>query len=307
MSVRWRGVIPAITTPFDVDLAVDHAFLAQHAQAMVDAGCSAIVAGGSLGEAAVLSDFEKLDVLRTLVAAVGERVGVVAGVAAAATHPAVTFAQDAAAAGAAGLMVLPPYVYRGDDREMQAHVSAVIGATDLPCMLYNNPIAYGTDFLPAQIAALAEEHGNLVAVKESSTDVRRSTAIRALTADRLELLVGVDDAIVEGVAAGARGWIAGLVNAFPLESVALLELARRGDARRAHELYRWFLPLLRLDTVPKFVQLIKRVQARVGAGSDRVRPPRLPLTPDEAREVDALVERVLAGRPALDAWGVLSS
>jgi dihydrodipicolinate synthase/N-acetylneuraminate lyase len=178
-------------------------------------------------------------------------------------------------------------------------VAAVIAATDLPCLLYNNPVAYRTDFTPDQIAELAREHSNLAAVKESSTDVRRVTAIRALLGDRLEVLVGVDDLVVEGIEAGAVGWIAGLANALPIESVALYRLAREGRKEEALELYRWFLPLLRMDTVPKFVQLIKLVQERVGRGSARVRPPRLPLEGQELSEALATIEQALAARPRL--------
>jgi 4-hydroxy-tetrahydrodipicolinate synthase len=198
-------------------------------------------------------------------------------------------------------MVLPPYVYSTDWREMKAHVAAVLRATALPCMLYNNPVAYGTDFLPEHIAELAAEFANLRAVKESSTDVRRLTAIRALVGDRLELLVGVDDAIVEGVAAGAVGWIAGLVNAFPAESVALFRAAREGRHAEVEALYRWFLPLLRMDTVPKFVQLIKLAQEKVGRGSSRTRPPRLALDGEERRTAERALDQALAARPRIPA------
>ncbi len=194
-------------------------------------------------------------------------------------------------------MVLPPYVYQGDWAETQAHVGAVIDATPLSCILYNNPIAYGTDFLPEQIRALAERHANLHAVKESSGDVRRVTAIRALLGDRLAIFVGLDDAIVEGVAAGARGWVAGLVNALPEESVLLFEHARAGRAAETRRLYEWFLPLLRLDTVPKFVQLIKLVQAEVGLGGERVRAPRLPIAGAEREMALAMIRERLASRP----------
>lgn len=299
MRVNWHGVLPAITTPFTPDLEVDHAFLAEHASWMVDAGCVAVVPGGSLGEAATLRTSEKLDIIKTLVTAHGERAPVVAGVAALSTADAVDFVRQAEKAGARGFMVLPPYVYLGDEREMHNHVATIMRATDLPCMLYNNPIAYGTDFKPEQIAVLAEQHANLEAVKESSSDIRRVTAIKALIGDRLNLLVGVDDAIVEGVAAGAVGWIAGLVNAFPRESVVLFELARQGRHTEAAELYRWFLPLLRLDIGIKFVQLIKLAQERVGRGSARVRPPRLEVTGEELRRAEAVIERALAGRPML--------
>jgi len=168
-------------------------------------------------------------------------------------------------------------------------------------MLYNNPVAYGTDFLPDQIAELASDHPNLHAVKESSTDVRRITAIRTLIGDRLRIFVGVDDAIVEGIAAGATGWIAGLVSAFPAESVALFEDAVRGNSQDTFDLYRWFLPLLRMDTVPKFVQLIKLVQQETGRGNSRVRPPRLELTGSELDTALSTIREALANRPAVAA------
>jgi 4-hydroxy-tetrahydrodipicolinate synthase len=224
-------------------------------------------------------------------------VPVVPGIAALSTAEAVQRARTAADLGCRGLMVLPPYVYSGDAREMAAHVSAVIAATPLPCLLYNNPVAYRTDFAPEVAAELAARHPNLAAVKESSTDVRRITALRARLGDRLALTVGVDDLVVEGVAAGAVGWIAGLVNALPQESVALFAGARAG--RDVSALYHWFLPLLRLDTVPKFVQLIKLVQERAGLGSERVRPPRLVLDGAEREEVLRLVDAALAARPAV--------
>lgn len=301
VTVNWQGVLPAITTPFNADLTVDHGFLAQHACWLVDSGSIGLVPAGSLGESATLSGDEKRAVLETCVRAVGERVPVVPGIAALSTTEAVRLARDAAAIGCRGLMVLPPYVYSSDWREMKAHMEAVIAATDLPCLLYNNPVAYRTDFLPEQIAELASEHPNLQAVKESSTDVRRVTAIRALLGDRLEVLVGVDDAIVEGIDAGAVGWIAGLVNALPRESVALHRLAREGKKQEAEALYRWFLPLLRMDTVPKFVQLIKLVQERVSMGTELVRPPRLPVAGDERTRALELIDHALATRPVLEA------
>jgi 1-pyrroline-4-hydroxy-2-carboxylate deaminase len=298
--VNWKGVIPAITTPFGAELRVDHGFLAEHARWLVDSGCTGLVPLGSLGEGATLSAAEKRQVLETCVRAVGERVPVVAGIAALSTAEAATLAQDARQIGCAGLMVLPPYVYSSDWREMRAHVAAVLDATELPCLLYNNPVAYRTDFTPEQVAELAMAHPNLEAVKESSTDVRRVTGIRALVGDRLDVLVGVDDAIVEGIAAGATGWIAGLVNAFPVESVALYQLARDGRREEAEALYRWFLPLLRMDTVPKFVQLIKLAQEQVGRGSERVRPPRLSLDGAERKEALAVIAQALAARPAAE-------
>ena len=294
--MQWTGVIPAMTTAFNADYTVDHAFVAQHGRWLVENGCNGVVALGSLGESATLAFEEKVAILKTLVAALDGR-PVVAGIASLATAEAVALARAAAAAGCSGLMVLPPYVYTSDWREMKAHVTAVIRATNLSCMLYNNPVSYKTDYLPAQIAELAAENDNLAAVKESSTDVRRVTALRALIADRLALLVGVDDAIVEGIRAGATGWIAGLVNAFPRESVALYQYAAQGKLKPAEELYRWFLPLLRMDTVPKFVQLIKLVQQETGMGHERVRPPRLIMAGAERKAALATLQTALATRP----------
>jgi dihydrodipicolinate synthase/N-acetylneuraminate lyase len=298
-ATMWHGVLPAITTPFTADDQVDHAFLATHAKQMIDAGCRGIVPLGSLGEAATLSFDEKLDILRTLVKALDGRAPVIPGIASLSTREAVKLAKEAKAIGCGGLMVLPPYVYSTDWREMGAHVRAIIAATDLPCMLYNNPVAYKTDFSPAQIAELAQEFSHLQAVKESSGDVRRFAGIRALLGDRLQLLVGMDDAIVEGVAMGAVGWIAGLVNAYPKESVKLYELARDGGPKAAEALYKWFLPLLRLDTVPTFVQLIKLVQEKTGMGSERVRAPRLPVAGAEREMALKVIDHAIANKPVL--------
>ena len=295
-KMTWRGVMPAITTPFDQQLNIDHAFVAKHCNWLVDNGCTGIVTPGSLGESATLTGDEKLALWSTVFDAVGERVPVVAAIASLSTAEAVELSQRAADRGCSGLMVLPPYVYRGDWREMKAHVEAVFRATSLSCMLYNNPVAYGTDFLPEQVRELAAEHANFEAVKESSTDVRRVTWIRELTGDRLAIFVGVDDAIVEAIAVGAVGWIAGLVNAFPKESVHLFDYAMNGEREQAMELYNWFLPLLRMDTVPKFVQLIKLVQQEVRMGNARVRPPRLELAGVELEEAKRVIREALNKR-----------
>ena len=297
MAINWKGVMPAITTCFREDLSIDHEFFARHCKWLVDSGCTGIITPGSLGEGATLGFDEKLELWQTCVASVGDRVPVVAAISALTTGEAVALAKKAAEKGCRGLMVLPPYLYRGDWREMKAYVSTVLDATELSCMLYNNPVAYGTDFLPEQIFELAAEHENLMAVKESSMDVRRVTAIRALAGERLAIFVGVDDGIVEAIGAGAVGWIAGLVNALPAESVALFDYAKKGDGKRAFELYRWFLPLLRMDTVPKFVQLIKLVQQEVGMGNSRVRPPRLELTGTELTQMLELIRSCLESRP----------
>ncbi len=296
-KTEWTGVFPAITTPFGRDLSVDHDFLARHVNWLVDHGCTGIVALGSLGESATLGFDEKIAVLQTCVNAVGGRVPVVAGIAGLATRECVALAQRASEAGCGGLMVLPPYVHKGPWREIHAHFSAIITATDLSCMLYNNPIAYGTDVTPPQLEELCR-HENLHATKESSGDVRRVTAVVAQLGDRINVFAGLDDMIVESIAMGANGWIAGLVNALPAESVEMVRLAIAGELRQAREIYDWFLPLLRLDTLPDFVQQIKFVQSELGCGSTLVRPPRLELDEFSAESTRALLRDVLHRRPA---------
>jgi 1-pyrroline-4-hydroxy-2-carboxylate deaminase len=298
--MEWKGVMPAMTTAFDENLKVDHDFMVKHALWLIENGCSGLVILGSLGESTTLTHEEKRSILKSVRNAVPKSIPVVAAIAGLSTFEGVAFAKYAAELGCDGLMVLPPYVYQGDRREMAEHMSAVFRATSLPCMLYNNPMAYGMDFVPRQIHELAQEHENLAAVKESSADVRRVTAIRELCGDRLRIFVGVDDLIVEGIAAGAVGWIAGLVNALPRESVALFNLASAGDQQKAFNLYGWFLPLLRMDTVPKFVQLIKLVQEEVHMGSSRVRPPRLTLAGKELEQEIRIIQRALQERPRLE-------
>jgi 1-pyrroline-4-hydroxy-2-carboxylate deaminase len=295
--MNWKGVMPAITTGWTEDLRVDHGFMAKHCRWLLDGGCTGIVALGSLGEGAALSIDEKIEILRTCVGATQRRGPVVASISALTTAEAVALAKAAAEVGCDALMVLPPYVYQGNWREMKTHVATVFEATPLSCMLYNNPVAYGTDFLPEQICELAVEHENFEAVKESSTDVRRVSAIRALLDRRLEISVGVDDAVLEAIGVGATGWIAGLANALPRESVDLFNFGINGESDKAFDLYRWFLPLLRMDTVPNFVQLIKLVQSEVGMGNSRVRPPRLELIDDELKQARKIISDALRSKP----------
>lgn len=299
----WSGVLPAITTPFRPDMSVDHDALAEHVRWMIDSGCGGIVALGSLGESQTLTFEEKVAILSTCRRSVPARVPVIAGIAGLSTVECVSLTRRAVDVGCDAIMALPPYVYRGDWRETKAHYSAVIGATSLTTMLYNNPIAYGTDVTPDQLAELAERHGNLHAVKESSGDVRRVTALRERLGDRIAIFAGMDDMILESIPMGAVGWIAGLVNALPEESVQLFGLGKVGRMEEARALYEWFLPLLRLDTVPKFVQLIKLVQAELGKGAATVRPPRLELDGEELAETRALIRERLANRPMLSSAG----
>ncbi|MGI0071664.1 MAG: dihydrodipicolinate synthase family protein [Thermoplasmata archaeon] len=295
----WRGVLVAITTPFRPDGEIDRAAFVRHARWLAGRRVDAIVTAGSLGEGSTLSAEERVALITDLVAALPADVPVIAAVAAARTDEAVAQARRAKRAGARGLLVLPPYVYRGDRAETRAHFGAVFSATDLPCMLYNNPPAYGTDVEPDDVEELARTHPTLAAAKESSGDARRIAALTARLGPRVEVAVGLDDCVLDGVRAGAVGWVAGLANALPDESVALFSAAVRADVRTAGALYRWFRPLLQMDTGPKFVQRIKLVQAELGWGNPRVRMPRLELGGAEREETEATLRACLARRPRL--------
>ena len=262
----WAGVFPAITTPFQADLSVDYETFGAQARWLVECGCNGIVALGSLGEAPALTREEKLGLLKQAKRSLDGKAPVIAGISALSTAEAVALAKEAHRAGVDGLMVLPPLVYRGDWRETQAHLSAVFQATPLSAMLYNNPVAYGTDILPEQIIELRAQHQNFHAVKESSGEIRRITSLKHLAGDSLEIFVGMDDVVVESVAAGATGWIAGLVNAFPEESVRLFKLAQAVHRRNWTTLY---------SLVPAFAAPGYRAQvcATDQAGSGRVRRP----------------------------------
>ncbi|MEA5536955.1 dihydrodipicolinate synthase family protein [Crocosphaera sp. XPORK-15E] len=297
--MKWNGVMTAITTGFKEDLTLDREQIAKHVTWLVDHGCTGIVANGTLGEATSLTREEKIQVLEICLSQVGDRVPVISGIGAMTTAQAVTLAEKAAKVGCSALMVLPPYQYSTDWYEMKAHVAAVISATKLPCMLYNDPVAYGTDFLPENIAQLAQEYPNLVAVKESTTDVRRITAIRALVGERLSIVVGMDDVLLEGITAGATAWVAGTANALPQESVNLFNYAIQGQYDQAFQLYKWLMPLMRLNAVPKFVQMTKLMQKVVGLGNTFVRPPRLELTKTEYQAALNIINTVLSQRPSI--------
>lgn len=297
----WRGVMPAITTPWTLSGDVDHAFVRRHVAWLTDHGCTGIITPGSLGEGATLTLDEKAALWRSCVEGVAGRVPVVAAIAAAGTREAVRTAQAAHAVGCRGLMVLPPYVYKGSWHETAAHMGAVVNATDLPCMLYNNPAAYGVDLLPEQVLDIASRHTNIGAVKESCGDARRVTGLRALLPASVAVLVGLDDMLVEGVRAGAQGWVAGLANALPRESVRLFDLAVSGERAACDALYAWFLPLLRMDTTYDFVQRIKQVQAAVGMvgeGGDSVRAPRTQPTGEALLAQRAEIDAIMRSRPA---------
>jgi 4-hydroxy-tetrahydrodipicolinate synthase len=296
MNVTWRGVFPAATTEFNTDQSVNLAATVGHAEALVKAGVHGMIVLGTVGENCSLEYPEKLDVLKAVAGAIGGRVPVLTGVAECTTARACRFAADAKKAGAAGLMVLPGMVYKSDPRETVAHFRAVARATDLPVLCYNNPVSYGVDITPAMFADLADEP-TLVAIKESSENPRRITDLKNVCGDRYVLFCGVDDLVYESVLLGATGWVAGLVNAFPAETCRFWELATTGRQEEALRLYRWFTPLLHLDTHVKLVQYIKLAAAECGLGSETVRAPRLPLAGPEREEVLAVTRRAVQTRP----------
>jgi len=292
----WRGVFPALTTKFTAADEIDWSAIEQHLAFQLDAGVHGLIILGSLGETSTLSHAEKLEMVRFFVAAERRGRPLIPCIAESSTRDAREFAAAAEDAGADGFMLLPPMRYPSDQRETMTFIQDVAAATSLPIMLYNNPIAYGTDLSPEDIARLAE-NPKFQAVKESSADTRRIPEIRQRVGDRLAIFCGVDDLAFECFTLGAVGWVAGLVVAFPRETVRLWELMQAGRWTEARELYEWFLPLLHLDIGPKFVQQIKLVEALMGVGSARVRAPRLQLSSKEASVVERILVDALENRP----------
>jgi len=300
MTIDWQGVFPAATTQFTADQALDLEATARHVDTLIEAGVHGLVMLGTVGENCQLLAEEKRDVLKATVEIAAGRVPVLSGVAECSTALACRYAEDAEKIGLDGLMVLPAMVYKSDPRETMAHYRAVAQASDLPVMCYNNPVTYGIDITPDMFAELADEP-TLLAIKESSDDVRRITDLVNRCGERYTLFCGVDDLIVESLLLGATGWVAGLVNAFPVESVRLYELARAGRWEEARSLYRWFMPLLHLDCHVKLVQYIKLAQAMAGMGSETLRAPRLTLEGEERQRIMAIIQAGLDARPRLAA------
>ncbi len=300
MTVEWRGVFPAATTQFTTGGAVDLEATLAHLEMLIRAGVHGLVMLGTVGENCSLSAEEKREVIKATVELAAGRIPVVAGVAETTTAAACRYAEDVQALGADGLMVLPAMVYRSDARETMAHYRAVARASSLPVMCYNNPVTYGVDITPEMFAELADEP-MLVAIKESSDDPRRLTDIVNVCGDRYVLFCGVDDLVMESVMLGAVGTVAGLVNAFPEETLRLWKLASEGRYGEALELYRWFTPVLHLDCHPKLVQYIKLAQAMCGHGTEDCRPPRLPLVGEERQRITALIQQAIDTRPRLAA------
>lgn len=298
MKAEWTGVYSAVTTKFTPTGDLDRGLMERHLNAQIGAGVHGIVVLGSLGENGTLSAEEKQDVVRLAVAVSNGRVPVLSGVAETTTAGACRFVEQAAALGADGFMVLPGMQYVSDRRETVRHFRAVASASPRPIMLYNNPVAYRVDVTPEIFAELADE-SKFVAIKESSDDVRRISDIMNLVGERYRIFTGVDDLALESLVLGAVGWVAGLVCAFPKETVALYNLVKAGNMAGALALYRWFIPLLHLDVSVKFVQNIKLAEAMVGVGNEFVRAPRLPLTGEERQRVEEIVRRAIRTRPEL--------
>ena len=300
MKVTWKGVFPAATTQFRADQSLDLEATAIHAKAMIEAGVDGLVMLGTLGESTTMEAQEKRDVLKAALEAAresaGGRVPVLAGVAEFSTGAACRLAEDAQKIGVDGLMVLPGMVYKSDLRETPHHFRTVARAGDLPIMIYNNPVSYGVDIPPEGFAELAD-CDTLVAIKESSDDPRRITDIFNVCGERYVIFCGVDDLAMEAAILGAAGWVAGLVNAFPHETVQLWRLVSKGRWDEARALYRWFTPALHLDCHVKLVQYIKLAQAMAGLGSETVRGPRMTLEGEERQRVTDIVQRALDSRP----------
>jgi 4-hydroxy-tetrahydrodipicolinate synthase len=296
MRTDWKGVFPAAVTHFRDDFALDLPATLKHLDVMIDAGVHGLILLGSVGENCTLEYAEKLEVLKAAVGQVGKRVPVLSGVAECSPKLACRFAADAQKIGVAGLMVLPAMVYKADAREAAAHFRAVASASDLPIMVYNNPVAYSVDVTPEQFAELADEP-KFVAIKESSENVRRITDLKNACGDRYALFCGVDDLVLEAVMLGATGWVSGLVNAFPAENRLLWDLATAGRFEEALKVYRWYTPLLHLDTHVKLVQYIKLAVKECGLGSETVRLPRLPLAGFERKRILGIIHQGIVSRP----------
>ncbi len=298
MSTEWQGVFPALMTEFKTDGALDLDATQKHIQSCMDAGIEGLVMLGTLGENPSLTQDEKVSVLAAAVEAVGGKIPVLTGVAEYTTEFGIEFVRRAERAGVAGLMTLPCMVYQQDSREAVNHFRTLASATDLPIMIYNNPVAYKVDLSPEDFAGLADVE-NIVAVKESSHDSRRITDMFNVVGDRYTIFCGVDDLVLENLLFGAKGWVCGMVNTFPREAVRLYELARNGKVEEAYELYKWFMPLLHLDVDVKLVQMIKLANQMTGEGSETVRAPRLTLEGEERAHVEAVVNHALETRPNL--------
>ncbi|WP_445382570.1 dihydrodipicolinate synthase family protein [Robiginitalea sp. IMCC43444] len=302
MEFKWQGVMPALTTKFKGDDTLDLEYFEKNIAAQLQAGVSGLILGGTLGEASTLTNDEKITLIKTATTCAEGKVPVIMNIAEQGTKGAVTAAKSAEQSGASGLMLLPPMRYKATSGETVAYFKEVAKATDLPILIYNNPVDYGIEVTLDMFEDLLESCPNIGAVKESTRDISNVTRIKNRFGDRLKILTGVDTLALESLLMGADGWVAGLVCAFPVETVAIYALARAGKTSEALRLYRWFLPLLELDINPQLVQNIKLAEVATGLGSEAVRPPRLPLEGAERKRVLGIIEKALKARPEVPAY-----
>lgn len=305
MSIVWKGVFPAVTTKFTADEEFDFDAFDKNIEAQLEAGASGIIIGGSLGEASVLNEAEKIELLQHTVKVVAKRAYVVMNIAEQTTRGALLCAESAAKYGADGLMMLPPLRYLADTEETFTYFATVAESTDLPIMIYNNPFDYKLEVTLDMFERLSV-YKNIQAVKESTRDVSNVTRMINRFGDRFAILCGVDTLALESLFMGADGWVAGLVDAFPKETVAIYRLAKEGRMQEALAIYRWFLPVLELDIHPKLVQYIKLAETVTGLGTEHVRQPRLKLTGDERERILGIITNAVINRPELPhgSWGV---
>lgn len=296
VPVKWEGVYPALLTPFTANDELDLPLFEKNFHAQLDAGVHGFIIGGSLGEASTLGNDEKIELLQSALAVCGSSVPVLVNIAEQATRQAIARAHEAEANGADGLMLLPPMRYPADARETVTYFKAVALETDLPIMIYNNPYDYKIMTTVAMFEELAQLD-NIQAVKESTRDLTNITRMRNAFGDRFKLMGGVDTLALEALLLGCDGWVGGLVDAFPHETVAIYDLAKAGRITEALAIYRWFMPLLELDIHPKLVQYIKLAATATGIGSEYVRAPRLPLVGDERTQILQIIQTQLASRP----------
>jgi 1-pyrroline-4-hydroxy-2-carboxylate deaminase len=299
MAIQWSGVFPALTTKFTSDDKLDFPLFEKNLKAQLDAGVDGVILGGTLGEASVLTNEEKFDLVKFTVEKVTGKVPVVMNIAEGSTREAVKLASEAEKCGAKGLMMLPPMRYKSDHRETVAYFKAVAESSSLPIMIYNNPVDYKIEVTLEMFAELADNK-NIQAVKESTRDVSNVTRMINRFGDRFKILCGVDTIAMEELMLGADGWVAGLVCAFPKETVAVYKLTKANKIAEALKIYRWFLPLLELDIHPKLVQYIKLAEQEAGIGSENVRAPRLTLTGEERERILTVIRKGIANRPTLD-------
>ena len=298
MNFEWKGVFPALLTPFTKDDKVDLALFEKNLEAQLKAGVHGVIIGGSLGEASTLLEKEKEELIKFAVSYCKGKIPVILNIAESITSDAVRQTKLATDWGANGLMLLPPMRYKSDDRETVTYFKTIAVSTELPIMIYNNPVDYKIDAHPALFDELAAFE-NIQALKESSRDVTNLTRMKNRFGDRFKILCGVDTLAMEELCLGADGWVAGLVCAFPAETVAIYNLVQEGKLEEARKIYRWFMPLLELDIHPKLVQYIKLAAQQTGIGSEWVRAPRLTLTGEERERILSVIDKGIASRPTL--------